>query len=257
MGYRIAEAAERVGVPTTTLRYYEDIGLFGRPARSGNGYRTYSDADVSRLRFISATKGLGIPLSEVAELVKAYDVEDCSEVAHQVVELVAVRLAETQTRIGELVSLAAQLQDVGARLAAAPAAGACGDGCPCSSTALAPAADRRTLVPLTLRPVQSTAAPAEPVIACSLEPGSVPSCVADWQELLARAVRRESVDGGVALTFLAGAELVADTARLAAAEQTCCPFLTFSLHLTSGELRLEVRAPDDAADVLSAMFGPA
>lgn len=59
----------------------------------------------------------------MAESVRAYDVEDCSSVAHQVVEMVALRLAETQTRIGELVGLAAQLQGVSARLAEAPTAG--------------------------------------------------------------------------------------------------------------------------------------
>ena len=37
--------------------------------------------------------------------------------------MVAERLAETQSRIGELVALAAQLQDVSARLAAAPTGG--------------------------------------------------------------------------------------------------------------------------------------
>src|SRR4051812_48022427 len=61
MSYRIAEVAELVGVPATTLRYYEDMGLVDQPARSGNGYRCYDDADLARLRFITATKNLGIP----------------------------------------------------------------------------------------------------------------------------------------------------------------------------------------------------
>lgn len=39
MTYRIAEVAELVGVPATTLRYYEDIGLVEAPARGANGYR--------------------------------------------------------------------------------------------------------------------------------------------------------------------------------------------------------------------------
>ncbi len=180
MTYRIAEAAELVGVPATTLRYYEDIGLVERPARGGNGYRTYDDVDLARLRFITATKNLGIPLADVAELVKAYDVEDCSTVAHQVVEMVAQRLAETQTRIGELVALAAQLQTVSARLAEPPAAGPCGDGCPCATAAPAPLADRRTFVPLMRGPA---AAPDEPVVACSLDAGSVPNRISDWQAL--------------------------------------------------------------------------
>ncbi|MGW6128727.1 MerR family transcriptional regulator [Cellulomonas sp. NPDC055163] len=255
MSYRIAEAAQLVGVPATTLRYYEDIGLIEQPARGANGYRSYDEADLARLRFITATKNLGIPLADVTELVKAFDVEDCSTVAHQVVEMVAVRLAETQTRIGELVALAAQLQGVSARLSDAPASGPCGDGCPCATAAPAPLADRRTFVPLTRGPV--VAASAAPAIACSLDAGSVPHRIGDWQALLARAVRREPIDGGVALTFVALPELAAEAARLAAAEQDCCTFFTFTLRLTTGHLRLEVQAPEDAADALAAMFGTA
>ena len=147
MSYRIAEAAGLVGVPATTLRYYEDIGLTEPPARGGNGYRSYDETDIARLRFVTATKNLGIPLTDVAALVRAYDVEDCTSVAHQVVELVAVRLAETQARIGELIALAAQLQAVSARIAAAPTAGPCSDGCPCATAASEPLAGGRTLVP--------------------------------------------------------------------------------------------------------------
>ena len=134
MTYRIAQAAELVGLPTTTLRYYEDIGLGPASGRAGNGYREYDDDDLARLRFIAATKSLGIPLTDVAELVKAYEVEDCSDVAHQVVEMVAERLRETRARIAELEALATQLEGVSARLASAPAAGACGNSCPCVQT---------------------------------------------------------------------------------------------------------------------------
>ncbi len=258
MSYRIAEAAELVGVPTTTLRYYEDIGLMSAPARSGNGYRTYDDADIARLRFITATKNLGIPLTDVAGLVRAYDVEDCSEVAHQVVESVAERLTQTQARIGELVALAAQLQVVSARLAAAPTAGACGVDCPCVTTAPPEQLeDRRTFVPLTRAPAAVAADGAAGAIACSLDAGAVPDRVADWQALVPLATSREAIEGGVALTFPASADLAAEVARLAAAEQDCCTFFTFTLRLTTGRIRLDVQAPADAADVVAAMFGTA
>ena len=159
MSYRIAEAADVVGVPATTLRYYEDIGLMPAPGRRPNGYRMYDETDLARLRFITAAKNLGIPLADVKALAAAYDVDDCTSVAHQVVEMVAVRLAETQARIGELVALAAQLQDVSARLAAAPTAGACGADCPCTTVTLEPSPRERTFVPLTLtqRPNSSAA----------------------------------------------------------------------------------------------------
>lgn len=40
MSYRIAEAAALVGVPASTLRYYEDIGLIEQLTRGENGYRS-------------------------------------------------------------------------------------------------------------------------------------------------------------------------------------------------------------------------
>lgn len=255
MTYRIAEVAELVGVPATTLRYYEDIGLVDAPTRGANGYRTYTDTDVQRLRFVTATKNIGIPLSDVAELVKAYDVEDCSVVAHQVVEMVAERLAETQARIGELVALAADLQTVAARLAVAPSAGPCGPQCPCATAAATSTTPTRTFVELTRGPTL----PAEPQgtpIACSLDSADVPGRVVDWQALLPRATSREPITGGVALNFDASPELAADVARLAAAEQDCCGFFTFTVRLSTGQVRLEVQAPPEAADVVAAMFGP-
>lgn len=255
MTYRIAEVAELVGVPTTTLRYYEDIGLVDPPARGDNGYRTYSDADVERLRFVAATKSIGLPLTDVAELVKAYGVQDCSVVAHELVEMVAARLAQTQTRIGELVALAADLQTVAARLADAPTAGPCGPTCPCATASSSPAEPVRTFVELTRAPGPRAEAPTTPV-ACSLGAADVPERVAQWRALTARAVTREPVPGGVALTFDASAELAGEIARLAAAEQGCCQFLTFTVRLTPGLVRLEVEAPADAADVVAAMFGP-
>jgi DNA-binding transcriptional MerR regulator len=48
--YRIGEVAERVGVTTRTIRYYEELGLLGTAAgRSKGAHRLYNDADVSRL----------------------------------------------------------------------------------------------------------------------------------------------------------------------------------------------------------------
>ncbi|MGO7374237.1 MerR family DNA-binding transcriptional regulator, partial [Rhizobium ruizarguesonis] len=40
----IGEASERTGLPSKTIRYYEDIGLI-RPERGGNGYRDYAATD--------------------------------------------------------------------------------------------------------------------------------------------------------------------------------------------------------------------
>jgi hypothetical protein len=75
--------------------------------------------------------------------------------------------------------------------------------------------------------------------------------------LVAQATSREPIAGGMALVFPASPGLVADVARLAAAEQDCCTFFTFTLQLTTGQVRLEVEAPEDASEVVAAMFGAA
>ena len=59
--YRIGDVAERVGVTTRTIRYYEELGLLGTAsARTKGAHRLYSDADIARLVFnIGLGGGLG------------------------------------------------------------------------------------------------------------------------------------------------------------------------------------------------------
>ncbi len=59
----IGEASERSGLPSKTIRYYEDIGLI-RPERGGNGYRDYAATDVHKLRFLQRSRGLGFSVEE-------------------------------------------------------------------------------------------------------------------------------------------------------------------------------------------------
>ena len=61
----IGQAAERSGLPTKTIRYYEDVGLL-QPARRANGFRDYGDRDVHDLRFIARARGLASASSSAA-----------------------------------------------------------------------------------------------------------------------------------------------------------------------------------------------
>jgi len=251
--YRIAEVADMIGVPATTLRYYEDAGVVARPARGDNGYRAYSERDVDRLRFIARARQLHLGVDELRELVVLWETDDCSSVQHRMAEVVASRSTEAQRRIADLIALAGQLQSVAARLEGTPAAGPCGDDCPCLSEAPASAP---TLVALGhARPLDEGAVTAP--IACSLEPDAVHGRIDDWRRIVARATSRAAIDGGVALQFAADPETAGELARLAAAEQQCCTFLDFRIHLAGPATLLEVRAPADARDVVTAMFGTA
>lgn len=71
----IGQASERSGLPTKTIRYYEDIGLL-KPARRGNGFRDYADRDVHDLRFIARARGLGFSVEECRHLLELYRDKD-------------------------------------------------------------------------------------------------------------------------------------------------------------------------------------
>jgi MerR family transcriptional regulator, copper efflux regulator len=96
---------------------------------------------------------------------------------------------------------------------------------------------------LSRRPTAETQAPP---IACTLTGNDHAERIHQWQQLLAHAQHRESIDRGLRIDL---------PATLAAAEQQCCAFFDFTLHLSNGNLQLEVRISDEAAPLLTQMFG--
>ncbi|MBV8081308.1 MAG: MerR family transcriptional regulator [Actinobacteria bacterium] len=69
---RIGEVAELVGVTTRTIRYYEELGLLGGVERSKGAHRTYTEADVARLRELIRLRDLlGLSLEELVALAEA------------------------------------------------------------------------------------------------------------------------------------------------------------------------------------------
>ncbi len=71
--YRIGEVAERAGVTTRTIRYYEELGLLGKvAARTKGAHRLYTDADITRLQELIRLRDLlGLTLDELVELAEA------------------------------------------------------------------------------------------------------------------------------------------------------------------------------------------
>ena len=67
---RIGEVAERAGVTTKTLRYYETIGLLPPPERTSSGYRSYDSSTVERLQFIRDAQATGLSLTEIKSILE-------------------------------------------------------------------------------------------------------------------------------------------------------------------------------------------
>ncbi len=98
---------------------------------------------------------------------------------------------------------------------------------------------------------------AEAAIACTLSPGELSDRIDDWQAILTHVTHREPTpDGGLRLHFHPAVPLD-ELTRLACAEQTCCAFFAFAITIDHRGVALEVRAPEDARELVTAMFGDA
>ncbi|HEY3681613.1 MAG TPA: MerR family transcriptional regulator [Streptosporangiaceae bacterium] len=64
---RIGELSRVTGASTRSLRHYEEQGLLS-PARGGNGYRDYSEADAVRVRNIRFLLDSGLTLDDARAL---------------------------------------------------------------------------------------------------------------------------------------------------------------------------------------------
>lgn len=66
MLYTAGEAAKILGIPASTLRYYDKEGLLPELERSSGGMRMFRDSDFASLRLIQCLKKAGLPLRKSA-----------------------------------------------------------------------------------------------------------------------------------------------------------------------------------------------
>ena len=95
----IGAASRHSGLPSKTIRYYEEIGLLTAD-RALNGYRDYSLEDVHRLRFLQRARGLGFSVEECRELLSLYS--DRDRASSDVKAIANEKLAEMDRKIEEL-----------------------------------------------------------------------------------------------------------------------------------------------------------
>jgi|SRR5215471_8664521 len=113
---RIGELAARAGVNVQTILYYERRRLLPRPARSGNGYRSYGESELAQIRFIRQTQQLGFSLREIAalRLVHGHDPKNEARRSENdelaLYRLVSERLARVDAQIATLRRIRAALR---------------------------------------------------------------------------------------------------------------------------------------------------
>ncbi|MDR3722985.1 MAG: MerR family transcriptional regulator [Terracidiphilus sp.] len=123
-GFTIRHMAQRCGLTTHTLRYYERVGLIQPVGRASNGHRRYSLADEAWIDFLHCLRATNMPIramqryaelrhqGESTSLERRKLLEDHqATIAEQIVELQRAhkilehkianyRMIEQKTRIG-------------------------------------------------------------------------------------------------------------------------------------------------------------
>lgn len=230
---RISEVAARSGVPASTLRYYDQLGLVPS-GRLPNGYRAYPESVFDRIRFIDSARRLNLPLQEISGLLQAWEHDPCTSVKARLRPLLSTELAAVDDAIDTLTELRDHLHAAQAHLDELPDRD---ERCDPSCAFL-------------LRPPS-------PPVACGLGSDRQGQIVRQGQVDRWRALldghEAQRLGGGVRY-HLPTVDL-ADATALAAAEQACCPFFGFDISLHHDTFTLTVRTTPEGRSLLAEITG--
>ena len=233
-GVRISDLAETVGVATSTIRYYERIGLVPEPERTPAGYRQYGVEAEARLRFIVRGKQLGLSLEQISDLLGVWDGTNCAGTKAHLSQLLDDKQAEITAQVGELRRFSRQLANVREQLLSTTAPANCSPELECCAPS-----------------VNDDAAPA----ACTLDRSAFADRMNEFHELFERAlIGREQAADSIRFRFANRDGVEAQVRDLAARELECCSFFRFTIAVETDEVCWEAAVDDPAARPILADF---
>ena len=99
-GMTIGQLARSVGVPDSTIRFYERLGLLRPTGRTPTNYRYYGPDAGDRLTFIRAAQASGFDLNDIKSMLAFQDghVAPCAEVLN----LIDARLTNVRGQLRKL-----------------------------------------------------------------------------------------------------------------------------------------------------------
>jgi len=105
---KVIELARSLGITPGTVRFYTRIKVLEPKKNKGNGYRDYSEKDVSRLRFVLSARQLGFSVKDVQKILD--DANEKESPCPTVRRLIDERLRESEQRFRENVQLRDHMQ---------------------------------------------------------------------------------------------------------------------------------------------------
>ena len=118
---RIGILAQRLGTTANAIRFYEKQGLLPRADRGENGYRNYTEADMSRLRLLIGLRSLDLPLDQAATLADMCAAGRCGEVSEDLRAAIEEKRVELRRRFDEMAYLDQRLAHLSGQLEAGAA----------------------------------------------------------------------------------------------------------------------------------------
>ena len=106
----IGVAAQRANVSARMVRHYEALGLLPAVARTGSGYRQYTEVDVHALRFIRRARDLGFSIAEIATLLGLW--QDKARASSQVKNIAQAHIDDLNQRIADMQAMQRSLQSL-------------------------------------------------------------------------------------------------------------------------------------------------
>jgi MerR family copper efflux transcriptional regulator len=92
-------------------------------------------------------------------------------------------------------------------------------------------------------------------VACALTPADLAAQATRWRQLAAQAMTERTETGyGLRITFRRGPGVADELARLAAVENQCCPWATWTVETGTQRTVLDVRSTGDGITTLHTMF---
>lgn len=111
---RVSGVAKRTDVPPRTVRFYADVGLLRPVTRGKNGYRFFGPDAVERVHLLRRASRLGVPLKEIAEVLRVAERSDCADAHLAFAQALRQRIAEVDREVRDLGAIREQLVDLAA-----------------------------------------------------------------------------------------------------------------------------------------------
>ncbi|WP_240608207.1 MerR family transcriptional regulator [Dehalogenimonas alkenigignens] len=100
--YQIGELARRAAVSARTIRFYEEKGLLGAPARTSGGMRLYDERDVNRVKIIRRLHHVGLGLEDIKSLLGVSEDAPRAERVEKTLSVLNIEAERSRQKIAQL-----------------------------------------------------------------------------------------------------------------------------------------------------------